>query len=425
VNTVFIFILFFAIYFLLIYKAGKTNPILYLFVFTYFTQYVFSVYLIYNEYPVLSKQMPLSEGQLFDYVVPSLLFLFAGVFLFNKDVDISAHLKTINPREATRLGNFLLLISFSFDFLSYIGIPGINSLLSFTHYLKYAGAMCYIFAPSLINYTLLTIVLLALIRDALIIGIFIDFFMWSTHFFLLIALYFELSLFKRSSFILLAAPLLILIQSVKQEYREATWSGKKDTGLGLIAELADKEESSGETDPLKNSDGVVSTIGRLNQGWHLGKVLKRVPAKEPFSYGEDMLTDFEGILLPRIFFPDKKTIGSQDKFYKFTGHKLEKGTSMTIGVLGDFYINFGYWGSFIGLFIFGIAIAKVFSGFMTKYVLTNPVNVVWVPFLFSFLVRANNDFYIVVNNLFKGFIIFLFVNYILKKFWPSKRPALK
>ena len=143
---------------------------------------------------------------------------------------------------------------------------------------------------------------------------------------------------------------------------------------------------------------MINTVGRLNQGWHLGMVLKRVPAKEPFSYGEDLLSDLEGIILPRIFYPDKKIIGSQDKFEKFTGHTLVGGTSMTIGVLGDFYINFGRWGSFIGLFIFGAIMARSFYWFIKKYVVTDPINIVWLPFLFSYLVRANNDFYIVANN---------------------------
>jgi hypothetical protein len=133
-----------------------------------------------------------------------------------------------------------------------------------------------------------------------------------------------------------------------------------------------------------------------------------------------MLGDFEGAILPRLFFPDKKIIGSQDKFEKFTGHSLEKQTSMTIGVLGDFYINFGRWGSFILLFVFGAIISRLLFIFLRKYVLPNPINIIWIPFLFSYLVRANNDFYIVINNLVKGYLIFLFVTYLQKRIWPTK-----
>lgn len=399
-------------------------PILYLFLFVYFIQYIFSVYLIYNEYPVLMREMTISQEQLFAYTIPALLFLFAGVFLFNRDVPLRDYLKRIEPYQAARLGHLLLFVSFSFELLPLLGIPEVNSILSFTYYLRYAGAMCYLFSPSVLNYILLGLVYVGLARDALRGGIFIDFLVLGAYLFLLISLRYRFTFKTRSSFILLAAPLLIIIQSVKQEYRAATWTGKRDSGIGLFAELAEKKQEK-EDDPFEKSDGVISTVGRLNQGWHLGMVLKRVPKKEPFSYGADMLSDLEGIILPRIFYPDKKIIGSQDKFEKFTGHTLIGGTSMTIGILGDFYINFGRWGSFIALFIFGAIMARLFYWFIKKYVVPDPINIVWLPFLFSYLVRANNDFYIVANNLFKGFLLFLFINFLRNQFWPARPLALR
>ena len=51
------------IYFLLVWKAGKIYPILYLFLFIYFLQYLFSSYLIYNEYPALAAWMPIKIGR--------------------------------------------------------------------------------------------------------------------------------------------------------------------------------------------------------------------------------------------------------------------------------------------------------------------------------------------------------------------------
>jgi hypothetical protein len=385
----------------------------------YFVQYYFSVYLIYNEYPILSRQMPIRQETLFGYIIPALVFLFAGVFIFNKDIPVSDLLKKIDRRQAANLGHLLLFVSLFFDVLDLIGIPGIHSIISFTNYLKYAGAMCYLFAPSAFHYTLLGFVYLILARDALRGGVFIDFFVWSTYLFLLISLKYGFSLKVRASFIVTAIPLLVIIQSVKQEYRDLTWKGKGESGLGLFTDLAEKKQEK-ENDPFARSEGVVKTIGRLNQGWHLGKVLKWVPKHEEFSNGQDMLGDIEGAILPRIFFPDKKIIGSQDKFYKYTGHKLIGSTSMTIGILGDFYVNYGRWGSFIGLFIFGALVSRLLYLFIRKYVLPDPLNIIWVPFLFSYLIRANNDFYIVINNLVKGYLIFLFVQYIRRQLWPTR-----
>lgn len=363
--------------------------------------------------------MTISQEQLFAYTIPALLFLFAGVFLFNRDVPIRDHLKRIDPYQAVRLGHLLLFISFSLELLVLAGVPGVSSILSFTYYLRYAGAMCYLFSPTVWYYLLLVLVYAGLARDVLRGGVFIDFFVYGAYLFLLISLRYRFTFKMRSSFILLAAPLLIIIQSVKYEYREATWTGKRESGIGLFTELAGKKQKT-EKAPFEKSDAIVHTVGRLSQGWHLGMVLKRVPAKEPFSYGEDLLSDLEGVILPRIFYPGKKVIGSQDKFKKFTGHKLIGSTSMTIGVLGDFYVNFGKWGSFIALFIYGAIMARLFYWFVKKYVVADPINIVWLPFLFNYLILANNDFYVVTNNLFKGFLLFLFINFLRKQFWPAR-----
>jgi hypothetical protein len=362
--------------------------------------------------------MPLNQLQLFEYIIPALLFLFAGIFFFNRDVDIYKYLKRISAPQANRLGHLLLFISFFFEILSALGLPGISSLLSFTYYLRYVGAMCYLFSPSALNYTLMALVYLSLTWDALRGGVFIDFLMWLTYLFLFAVHTHNVSFKLRSTFVLLAVPLLVLIQSVKEEYRKATWTGKRESSVELFTDLAEKNQAK-ERDPFQNSDAVISTVGRLNQGWHLGMVLKRVPKNVAFSNGEDFLSDLQGILLPRIFFPQKKTIGSQDKFEKFTGHKLRGNTSMTIGVLGDFYVNFGRWGSFMGLFIFGATMTLVFRGFIKRYVISDPINIVWIPYLFSYFVRAGNDFYMVTNTMFKGFLIFLFINFLRRVLWPS------
>ncbi|MFM7856614.1 MAG: hypothetical protein ACKO96_33000 [Flammeovirgaceae bacterium] len=156
------------------------------------------------------------------------------------------------------------------------------------------------------------------------------------------------------------------------------------------------------------------TIHRLNQGWHIAKILKTVPNKVPFSNGQEMLGDIIGSVTPRIFFTNKKAIHTNEKFRKYTGHKLGLSTVMTIGIIGDFYVNFGRNGSFILLFVFGGLISIFLKFFIKRHVLNDPINLVWLPFLFSYLVRADNDFYAFSNGFIKGYLIFIVVNYIRK-----------
>ena len=281
--------------------------------------------------------------------------------------------------------------------------------------------MCYVFALTPLNLFIMFLIFLNLLRDALAGGIFVDFFMWCTLFFLLFAFRFQFSVVRRSFFLILAVPVLILIQSIKQEYRYYTNSGKKEQGLGTLTELVLKKQEK-ENSPFAESSGVVNTVARLNQGWHVAKVMKHVPSKVPFSNGSDLLSDLKGVILPRILFPEKKIAGDHSKFEHFTGHILHNNTSMTVGVLGDFYLNFGYTGALVGLFITGALLARALYWFTKKYVVTQPLNIIWIPVLFGFWIRANNDFYAVINSLFKGFLIFLFVRFLYKILWPEPVP---
>ena len=172
--------------------------------------------------------------------------------------------------------------------------------------------MCYLFSPSLLNYFLLIVSYLTLAGVAIRGGVFMDFFMWSTYLFLIASLRFGLSLKVRSLFIVLTIPLLVLIQSAKEEYRQVTWKGKSEASISLLTDIAIKKNESNNV-PFTKSEGVVRTVGRLNQGWHLGKVLKWVPKHEAFANGADFWGDIKGTILPRIFFSDKKIIGGQDK----------------------------------------------------------------------------------------------------------------
>ncbi|WHZ08892.1 MAG: hypothetical protein OJF59_002646 [Cytophagales bacterium] len=412
-----VFIVFVLLYLLLMRQANKFIPIIYLALFTYYIQYIFSVYLIYNEYPMLERQMPLRQEVLFGYLIPAVAALFGGALLFKKDIDLSQRVKDITPQAATRLGHLLLIISLSVD-VGTIFIPSLESVSSFTNNLKYGAFMCYTFSLTPLNIVLMFLIFSNLLRDALIGGIFIDFFMWCTMFFMMFSYRFQFSDFRRYLFILIAFPVLILIQSIKQEYRYCTYKGKKESGLGTLTELAIKKQEQ-EDSPFTESSGVINTVARLNQGWHVAKVMKHVPSKVPFSNGEDFLSDLKGVILPRVLFPEKKIAGDHSKFEHFTGHILHNNTSMTVGVLGDYYLNFGYTGALVGLFIFGAVASRAVYWFTKKYVVSHPINIIWIPVLFGYMVRANNDFYTVINSMFKGFLIFLFVQFLLKAVWPE------
>lgn len=405
------------------WKAKNVFPILYLFVLTYYIQYIFSTYLIYNEYKILGYQMPITQYEYFNYVVPALFSLLLGLTLFNKDIDLKLYLKKISSVDALKLAYLLLFLSLFFDFLKYVGFNAIDSIVSFTTYLKYVAAFCFLFARSFWGYLLIGLIYGYLGYIVLRTGVFISFFIWAAFLFFFITLRYDLPFILRASFFIVFIPVLILIQSVKQEYREKVWKEESEGGIGLLSDLAESRPVN-DNEPFSQSTGVIRTIGRLSQGWHLGLTLRHVPKREPIANGEEMLIDIVSSVVPRVIFSEKKSVNSKDKFKKYTGHNLRDNTSMSIGVLGDFYINFGRVGSFIMLFIFGAFIARILYFYIKRYVLNDPLNVVWIPFMLSYLIRANNDFYIFFNCLLKGFIIFLAVNFIRYNFLGASKPRV-
>lgn len=416
----FVFVLFIAVYVLLIWKSGKTCPVLYLFLFTYFVQYILSEYLIYNEYDVLRKEMPITQADYFTYAVPAFCFLFAGIFLFNKDFDMSSLQTRVNSYVATRTGIILLVVSYSFDVLYAIGAPAVGSIQSFSTYLKYLGAFCFLFSNAKFRYPLIALIYLQLLIKALTGGVFIDFFIWSIYLFFFASIRLDLSFKTRFIIMIMAIPVLIVIQGIKEEYRAATWSGKRETGFDTFVDLAAESNAKYGDKSFLEKPGVIRTIGRLSEGWHLSKTIKWVPRNQPFVNGEEMAGDISSSILPRILFSDKKVTHTHEKFFKYTGYKLHGSTSMTIGVLADFYVNFGRTGSFIMLFVFGAIVALMLRYFIKRYVIPDPINAIWIPYMLSYFVRADNDFYMGFNCLVKGFLFFLIINFIRKRIFTPR-----
>jgi hypothetical protein len=63
-------------------------------------------------------------------------------------------------------------------------------------------------------------------------------------------------------------------------------------------------------------------------------------------------------LVPRAVWPNKPmSAGSGDLVSRYTGLRFAEGTSVGIGQVLEFYINFGTIGVFLGLFAFGMLLS--------------------------------------------------------------------
>jgi hypothetical protein len=218
---------------------------------------------------------------------------------------------------------------------------------------------------------------------------------------------------------------ITIYQGIKEDYRELVWENEDSTEekIDYLSELITfKSIMDAFNADIGDNDSVIQTIHRLNQGWQTSMTMYQVPAIVPFEEGKALMDDVVSSIFPRFVYPDIRVVNDYKRFNHYTGYNLNKDTSMSIGVIGDIYINFGFYRSIIFLFFLGMFFSKVSLWFYKRFIITNPINLIWLPFLFSYLIRPGNEFYMVLNHLIKALIIF----YIIRKIvYPYLMKGLK
>ncbi len=96
---------------------------------------------------------------------------------------------------------------------------------------------------------------------------------------------------------------------------------------------------------------------RLNQNWLVGAAVERIAeGKNDLKYGET-LTDAIIGLVPRAIWSEKPVrAGSGSLVTDATGIQFAKGTSVGVGQVLEFYINFGTLSVIVGMGLWGVAL---------------------------------------------------------------------
>ena len=106
---------------------------------------------------------------------------------------------------------------------------------------------------------------------------------------------------------------------------------------------------------LKDQDHLEAIDGRLNQNGLVGKSVEYITGGQAtFARGATLL---EAMIapIPRLLWPDKPVMaGSGNLVSDYTGQSFSAGTSVGVGQVMEFYLNFGFAGVFLGFLILGI-----------------------------------------------------------------------
>jgi len=142
----------------------------------------------------------------------------------------------------------------------------------------------------------------------------------------------------------------------RHDIRDTVWGGKPmAVRLGQLQTTVSDFEwfDISKTEHLRQIDG------RLNQSYLAGLAISRLSDSGAFAHGETLWEAFI-TLIPRAFWPDKPIeAGSGHLVSEYTGLTFIGGTSVGIGHVMEFYVNFGTLGVLLGFLVMGVLVTSV------------------------------------------------------------------
>jgi hypothetical protein len=153
--------------------------------------------------------------------------------------------------------------------------------------------------------------------------------------------------------------------SIKQEYRTLLSEG---TGAQVVlAPLSDRVaflgHAAGSMDGAQFANGFSRLVARHGYIEFLGLTMENVPVAMPHENGQLTLAVLQHITMPRFLFPEKPALPSDTEIMaKYTGMPFDwdEYTSISIGHLGELYVDFGFFGGLIAMSLAGWFVGFVY-----------------------------------------------------------------
>ncbi|HBY61291.1 MAG TPA: hypothetical protein DEH78_15835, partial [Solibacterales bacterium] len=95
---------------------------------------------------------------------------------------------------------------------------------------------------------------------------------------------------------------------------------------------------------------------RLNQNWLVGAAVQYIENTGEFAEGATIRGAFMA-MIPRLVWPDKPPNSSGRLVSQYTGIEFAQGTSVGVGQVMEFYINYGRIGIVVGFLLIGLLLA--------------------------------------------------------------------
>jgi hypothetical protein len=162
--------------------------------------------------------------------------------------------------------------------------------------------------------------------------------------------------------------LVMFWQAVKVDYRNYlnNGTGMQSVNMSIAKRLQylAMAATSIKLDSLHK--GLISGVNRLGYIHYFAYSIRNVPSSVPHQNGGLWIGAIQHTLMPRILFPNKPVIDASARTQEYTGLYTpgrDRGTSISIGFIGESYIDFGRFWMFAPLLILGFVFGSVYRYF--------------------------------------------------------------
>jgi hypothetical protein len=362
--------------------------------------------------------MQIAEESYFTFIIPGIVLYYIGLSLPIAGVNYipKSVINILSENASSKLQGAYYLIGLGFlaTFLRLYSPPSISFFLYLISQIKFVGCF-YLYSSYTKNNTILYLVFFTLVLEALASTLFHDLLLWILFFLFIYCLKNKVNLGKKLAFSFIVLLLLLLLQSVKYQYRNIAWSNatlssfaRTEIFFGMVYNRLLSPEQ------VFDAKANEAAITRLNQGWIISRVMNYVPAVLPFADGETIEGAFSAALLPRFIAENKAMAGGRFMMLRFTGIDLQDTASMNISLIGEAYGNYGREKGIWFMLLIGIVFSLVIRYIFIKS-RDNPTILFWIPFLFLQVVKAETDLTTTLNYLVKATIVMIIVFYGFRK----------
>lgn len=350
----------------------------------------------------------------FSYTIPAFVLFALGLACFKVDFSRLNNLIEEHISAYQYLPFILLGIGFLVEYVAPFVPPALRFVFFLVSNLKYIGAVYLVYSPVKYKWAILAGIILFSFFNSIALGLFHDILLWSVLIFMYVAnkLHFSFS----TRLLVVGGGLLLasLIQIAKAEYRKIVWDegfiGSQTQVFTSVLENEIYNQSE-----LQEYSTMQNIVIRLNQGWIISRIMYYVPNYEQYAEGETVEEALYATFVPRLLNPNKKQAGGQENFSRFTGFQLLEDTSMGTSVLGEAYANYGPGGGVVFMFLWGITISLFFKMVVSFSLKKHLTLVLWIPFIFLQVIKAETELVVVLNHLVKAGI------FVFGVYWISYR----